>query len=98
MFHHWHVPFAGLSVYAVGGFEVIGGALLALGVLTRLLAVGFTIDMIGAFLFAGLTMGAPSAIVLQLTLCALSVMFVLLGGGVWQLGPDTRWPIRHRRA
>jgi putative oxidoreductase len=93
-FHHWHVPLAGLAVYAVGSFEVIGGALLALGVLTRLLAAGFTIDMTGALLFADLTDGGRN-IVLPVTLGALSVLFVLCGGGPWQLGPDTRWPTLH---
>jgi putative oxidoreductase len=93
-FHHWHVPLAGLAVYAVGSFEVIGGALLALGVLTRLLAAGFAIEMTGALLFAGLTDGGPH-IVLPVTLGALSVLFVLRGGGPWQLGPDTRWPTLH---
>lgn len=90
-FHHWHVPLAGLAVYAVGSFEVIGGALLTLGVVTRLLAAGFAIEMTGALLFAGLTDGGRN-IVLPVTLGALSVLLVLRGGGPWQLGPTPAGP------
>jgi putative oxidoreductase len=88
-FHHWHVPLPGLAVYAVGSFEVIGGTLLAIGVLPRLIAALFTIDMFGAILFAGLTDGARQ-IILPGALGVITLLFASTGAGAWQLYPVRR--------
>jgi putative oxidoreductase len=87
-FHHWHVPLAGLAVSLVGSYEVIGGALLALGVAARLAAALFVLEMTGALLFAGLTDGGHDIYepVALATVCAL---LALRGAGAWQLRPAT---------
>ena len=85
-FEHWQVPLPGLSVYAVGGLEVFGGILLALGVGSTLLATLFVIDMIGALLFAG-TRDGLAYIIPPLVYGIPSLLFAIFGGGAWQLRP-----------
>lgn len=46
------VPFAHANVYLVGGLEVVGGILLAVGLGSRLIALPLAVDMIAAYMFA----------------------------------------------
>jgi putative oxidoreductase len=43
-------PFPDATATAVGAFEIVGGALLIFGLLTRLVAIGFSIEMVVAML------------------------------------------------
>lgn len=56
-FERWHVPLPDVAVVGVGGFEVIGGLLLAVGIATRPVAAVFAAQMLGALLVAGTTDG-----------------------------------------
>lgn len=48
-FEHWQVPFPGLSVFAVGLLETIGGVLLVVGVAAVPVPALLLIDMLAAF-------------------------------------------------
>src|SRR5690242_21159062 len=43
-------PFPGATAALVGGFEIVGGALLLAGLWTRLVAIGFSLEMVVAML------------------------------------------------
>ncbi len=43
-------PFPDATATAIGAFEIVGGALLIFGLLTRLVAIGFSIEMVVAML------------------------------------------------
>ena len=43
-------PFPGATATVIGGFEIVGGAMLLAGLLTRLVAIGFSIEMVVAML------------------------------------------------
>lgn len=88
-FAHWHLPLPGVAVYGVATLEVLGGALLALGVRTRTVAALLAIDMAGAMLTAGLVDGGQHLILPPL-LCAVCAVLAYRGGGAWQLRPDPR--------
>jgi len=83
-FARWNVPLAGSAAYAVGGLELVGGALLLLGVATRLVAMPLLAVMVGAVVTAGLTEGGAH-LVLPPALALLCALFAARGGGAWQL-------------
>lgn len=43
-------PFPDLTASAIGAFEIVGGAMLVAGLFTRLVAIGFSIEMVVAIL------------------------------------------------
>lgn len=98
-FAHWHVPLHAIAAYGIGGLEVVGGALLALGVLTRPLALLLLADMIGALTFAGTTDGGQH-IVLPLLLGSLSALIARYGAGrrseAEAVDGDMAGDLRHR--
>lgn len=74
------IPMAGLMVYAVGAVEFFGGLAIALGLFTRLAALGHVIIMLVAILVAkGLS--SWKAIELDVMLLAASINFMLGGAG-----------------
>lgn len=74
------IPMAGLMVYAVGAVEFFGGLAIALGLFTRLAALGHAIVMLVAILVAkGLS--SWKAIELDVMMLAASISFVLGGAG-----------------
>jgi len=74
------VPFPGVMGPLIGVLEFFGGIALALGFLTRLLAIGFVLDMLGAILLVQLKRGF-SAYELEFLLLGSSVALFLAGGG-----------------
>jgi putative oxidoreductase len=74
-FKSYGLPAAEVFVYVVGVVEIVGGALLITGVLTRIAAVTLAADMVGAIAVSGLAKGelisltlAPALLV---TMCLL---------------------------
>ncbi len=74
------VPFPGVMGPLIGLLEFFGGIALLIGVLTRLLAVAFVCDMLGAILLVQLKKGF-SGYELEFLLLASSLALVLTGGG-----------------
>jgi putative oxidoreductase len=74
------VPVPGIMGPFIGLLEFFGGIALALGFLTRLLALGFAFDMLGAILLVQLKKGF-SGFELEFLLLGSSVALLLTGGG-----------------
>ena len=74
------VPFPGVMGPFIGLLEFFGGIALLLGLLTRLLAVGFVCDMLGAILLVQLKRGF-SAYELEFLLLGSSLALALTGAG-----------------
>jgi putative oxidoreductase len=75
-------------VYLVGLLEIVGGLMLVLGLLTRLAAAALAVNMAGAVLTAGITMGGP--IHLGLAPALLVAMLYLLWAGPGDPALDAR--------
>jgi putative oxidoreductase len=76
------------GTYAIGVVEVGGGLLLALGIVTRLAALGLAGDMVGAIATAGMVEGGP--IHLGLAPALLATMLFLLWAGAGAFALDSR--------
>jgi putative oxidoreductase len=74
------VPFPGVMGPLIGLLEFFGGIALLFGFLTRLLAVGFVVEMLGAILLVQMKRGF-SAFELEFLLLGSSVALFLAGGG-----------------
>jgi putative oxidoreductase len=74
------VPLPGVMGPLIGVLEFFGGIALAMGFLTRLLAVGFVFDMLGAILLVQLKRGF-SGYELEFLLLGSSLALLLTGAG-----------------
>ena len=79
-FTHMGVPFPGLMGPLIGVLEFFGGIALVIGLLTRLVALGFVCDMLGAILLVQLKNGF-SRYELEFLLLGSSLALVLTGAG-----------------
>src|SRR5438105_1674166 len=79
-FSHMGVPFPGLMGPLIGLLEFFGGIALVIGLLTRLIALGFVCDMLGAILLVQLKNGF-SRYELEFLLLVSSLALVLTGAG-----------------
>jgi len=79
-FTHMGVPVPGLMGPFIGVLEFFGGIALAVGLLTRLFALGFVFDMLGAILLVQLKKGF-GGFELEFLLLASSLALVLAGAG-----------------
>lgn len=79
-FTHMGVPMPGIMGPFVGLLEFFGGIALIVGLLTRLFALGFAIDMLVAILLVQFKNGF-SHYELEFLLCVSSVALLLMGGG-----------------
>ena len=74
------VPFPGVMGPFIGLLEFFGGIALAMGFLTRLVALGFVLDMLGAILMVRLK-GGFSSYELEFLLLGSSLALALAGAG-----------------
>jgi len=83
-FTKWHVPLAAATGPLVTLLEFFGGLALIAGLLTRLVALGFVIEMLGAIFIVHIRQGffPPRGFELPLLFCAASAMLMLGGGGL----------------
>ena len=79
-FTHMGVPFPSLMGPLIGVLEFFGGIALVIGLLTRLVALGFVCDMLGAILLVQLKNGF-SRYELEFLLLGSSLALVLTGAG-----------------
>jgi putative oxidoreductase len=68
-------------VYLVGLLEIVGGLMLVLGLLTRVAAAALAVNMAGAVLTAGLTVGGPIHLGLAPTLLVAMLYLIWAGPG-----------------
>ena len=85
------VPFPGIMGPFIGLLEFFGGIALLFGLLTRLLAVGFVCDMLGAILLVQMKRGF-SAFELEFLLLGSSLALAFAGAGRFSV--DTRLAAR----
>jgi putative oxidoreductase len=79
-FTHMGVPFPGVMGPAIGLLEFFGGIALLIGLLTRVVALGFVCDMLGAILLVQLKRGF-SGFELEFLLLGSSLALLLAGAG-----------------
>jgi len=79
------VPLPDIAVPAVGVLEIVGGALLVVGFLTRPAALALALNMVGALLTAGRVVGGDFHLVYA-PLLLVAMLFVLWAGpGRWSV-------------
>ena len=81
------VPLPALTAPLIAFLEFFGGIALVLGLLTRLVALGFVADMLGAILLVRMKGGffAPDGMEFELLLCAAAVALALTGAGAFSI-------------
>lgn len=85
LMERWGIPAAELLLPTLGVVEIVAGALLLLGVMTRYAAVLLAAIMVGAILTAGLVDGGLHLVIPPI-LGLLCLLVAFAGGGAWQLG------------
>lgn len=83
-FHSVGIPFAGIFAVIVTALETVGGALVILGILTRVWGIAFAVEMVVAITLALLPSHRPFELEGMLLAGALSL--VALGDGPVALG------------
>ena len=84
-FRHYPLPAPGFVVYLAGVVEVVGGLLLAAGLVARLAALALAGDMIGAIVVSGLARGEVISLTLAPVLLAAMIILIRSGGGRWSV-------------
>jgi len=79
-FHSAGIPFSTLGAYIVMSLETVGAVLLILGVVPRIIAIGFVIEMLVA-IFVVILPSHQQLPELESLLCAASLSLVASGGG-----------------
>lgn len=75
------LPFPDAFTYAVGVVELVGGAMLVLGLGTRLAALALACDMVGAITTAGRIEGGPVHLGLAPALLVMMLLVLWVGPG-----------------
>jgi putative oxidoreductase len=84
-FEHYGVPLPDLAVWVSGTIEVVGGALLVLGLLTRLAAALVAVNLIVAIATAGVMEGGTFHLGVGPALLLAMLFLLWAGGGAWSL-------------
>lgn len=81
------IPLAGIAAPLVTYLELVGGAVLVLGLLTRPLALMFAVDMASATLFVHAKNGfsGEGGMEFTLMLCTVAVALLVAGGGAFSV-------------
>jgi putative oxidoreductase len=81
------IPLPAIVGPAVALLELVGGLALVAGVMTRLVAAGLALTMVGAILFVHLGAGLflPNGYEFALSLLGASLLLALVGGGRYSL-------------
>lgn len=84
-FDMWGIPAPDAMVYVVGTLEVVCGALLILGLLTRPAAAALAVNMALAILTAGREEGGAVHLGLAPALLVVMVILLAVGGGAFSV-------------
>ena len=90
-FETYGLPSPDAFVYAIGTIEVVGGALLVLGMGTRLVALVLAGDMVGAIVVSGIGEGELISLTLAPTLLIAMLYLVMRGAGGRSLDARLGW-------
>jgi putative oxidoreductase len=93
-FRQYAVPAPDAFVYVIGVLEIVGGLLLASGVLVRLAALALAGDMVGAIVVSGLGRGEDLSLTLAPALLVAMIFLIRVGGPG---GAGNRVPLGARR-
>jgi putative oxidoreductase len=80
-FDRYGVPIPEFSVYAVGVIELVGGLLLAIGLLTRFAAAALALNLMGAIATAGRVEGGSFHLGVAPALLAVMLLLLWVGSG-----------------
>jgi len=84
-FRHYALPAPGAFLYAVGVLEIVGGLLLATGLLVRLAALTLAGDMVGAIVVSGIGRGENVSLTLAPALLVAMTLLIWTGAGSWSI-------------
>jgi putative oxidoreductase len=84
-FDNYGVPLPDIAVWVSGTIEVVGGALLVVGLLTRLAAAALAVNLVVAISTAGVMEGGSFHLGVGPTLLVAMLFLLWAGGGVWSL-------------
>ena len=84
-FRHYAVPAPSVLVYAIGVLEIVGGLLLAGGLLVRPAALALAADMVGAIVISGIARGENVSLTLAPALLVAMVFLIWAGAGSWSI-------------
>ena len=79
-FRHYALPAPDAFVYVIGVLEIVGGLLLASGVLVRLAALALAGDMVGAIVVSGVGPGEDLSLKLAPALLVAMIFLIAVGG------------------
>lgn len=82
-FRDYGLPSPDAFVYAIGTIEILGGALLLLGIGLRFAVPVLAADMIGAIAVSGIAKGEPISLTLAPALLVVLVLLWLNGGAAF---------------
>jgi putative oxidoreductase len=92
-YEKYGVPLPDIAVWVSGTVEVVGGALLVMGLLTRLAAALLAMNLVVAISTAGVMEGGTFHLGVGPALLVAMLFVVWAGGGAFSL--DGRWARRH---
>jgi putative oxidoreductase len=94
-FRQYALPAPGAFVYLIGVLEIVGGVLLAAGLLVRVAAFALAADMVGAIVVSGI--GRGEGLSLTLAPALLVAMIFLIWAGDARRSESRRTAVARRR-
>jgi uncharacterized membrane protein YphA (DoxX/SURF4 family) len=81
-FRNYGLPLPNTFTYAIGALELVGGLLLASGLMVRLAALALAADMVGAIVVSGIGRGEDVSLTLAPALLVAMLFLIRFGGRV----------------